>query len=57
VRYCVTFCVELDAENEREALTHATDTIEGYGPADAQLSHTIEELKEEPNGTRTGTQP
>ena len=47
MRYRVTFCVEVDAENEGEAYTLATTTVEGFGLPDAEFSYTVEELQEE----------
>jgi hypothetical protein len=46
MRYRVTFCVDVDADDEREAYSRAADSVEGFGPLNAEVSHTIEELKE-----------
>lgn len=46
MRYRVTFCVDVDAENEGEAYSLAASTVEGFGLRDAELSYTVEELQD-----------
>lgn len=57
MRYRVTFCVDVDADDERDALTCATDAVEGFPNArsNADVSHTIEEAKETNHEARNST--
>jgi len=55
MRFQVNFCVDVDADDEREAYSLAKEAVLDCS---AGLSYTVEELKEEPHGeARAGTRP